>query len=213
MTIMISLYQRWLQHTALAREITYPFWESHYRIDKAIGHCQTSLLAKHLEGDSANDPISLVLRMSLDAVEISLHEAAFVKAQRDELPTGIAAEAMSRYTLAANDIVEAIQLGHGLSGKKKETFREVDRFLIWPITMAIHVFFRILYLDEFDVEPYLESLRILSGSMRSLINPEHIDPCILNEADAKVAEAERSTKKGNEGLKRYRGSVQEVHIA
>lgn len=213
MTIMISLYQRWLQHTThAAAEPTYPFWENHYRLDKAIGHCQTGLLSRHLEGErAASDPISLVLRMSLAAVEISLHETAFVRARRDDLPTGIAAEAMSRFTLAANDVVEAVQLGHALpaGSRARETFRQVDRFLLWPMTTALHVFSRVLRLDELDVAPYLGSLRVLSGAMRSLVDPVHVDPRVLRDADAKVAEAERSTRragaKGDVALWRRNG--------
>lgn len=223
MTIMISLYQRWQQHTTQAAETpSYPFWENHYRIDKAIGHCQTSLLARHLDGRSNSnnssggdlsqegehscapeagcDPISLVLRMSLAAVEISLHEAAFVRARRDELPSGIAAEAVSRFTLAANDIVEAVGLGQTLPAGtlRRETFRQVDRFLLWPLAAALHVFSRVLCLDELelDVATYLGPLRVLSGAMRSLVDPEHVDPRMLREADARVAEAERSTRRG-----------------
>lgn len=211
MTIMISLYQRWLRHTTLAAATTsssspsssYPFWENHYRIDKALGHCQTSLLARHLDGpDAAGDPTSLVLRMSLAAVEISLHEAAFVRARRDDLPTGIAAEALSRFTLAADAIVEAVRLGGALpaAGRARETLRQVDRFLVWPLATALRVFSsRVLCLDELDAAPCLGSLRVLASAMRSLVDPDHVDPRVLREAEAKVAEAERSTRRGSNG--------------
>lgn len=230
MTIMISLYQRWQQHTNNAAEVpSYPFWESHYRIDKAIGHCQTSLLAHHLDGSSNNsngnnsnsggvdpapqdglscapdggsDPISLILRMSLAAVEISLHEAAFARARRDDLPAGVAAEAVSRCALAAHDIVAAVALGQALPAgtRRHETFRQVDRFLLWPLAAALHVFSRALCdFDEvaLDGAPYyLGPLRVLAGALRGLVDPAHVDPRVLREADARVAEAERSTRRG-----------------
>lgn len=194
--IMISLYQRCFDHIRSSlNQVSHAFWETHYCIDKAISHCRTTLLAQHLNGNSSDDPMSLALRMNLDAVEISLHEAALLKAQKDELPAALTADAIFKASSAATDIVEAVQMGQRLTGKKLEAFRQQDRFLLWPITTAIQFCFRMRYHGSDDLEPYINALRVLSSSMKDLIDPEHIVPELLEEADAQVADAERSCRK------------------
>ncbi len=193
---MIALYQRCFSHiqSSVQDSTSHAFWETHYRIDKAICHARTTLLSQHVSGHS-EDPLSIALRMNLNSVEINLHEAAIMKAQNDDLPAALAAEALTKCILAATDMVEAVQLGRRLTDKRLEGFRQLDQFLIWPITSALQVCFRMLHNGDEDVSSYINSLRTLSTSMRELVDPEHIAPGLLEKADARVAEAERSTKK------------------
>ena len=195
-TVMIALYQRCFCHIqSSAQDATsHAFWETHYRIDKAICHARTILLSQHVSGHS-EDPLSIALRMNLNSVEINLHEAAITKAQNDDLPAALATEALAKCIVAATDMAEAVQIGRRLTDKRLEGFRQLDQFLIWPITTAIQVCFRMLQNGDKDVSSHINSLRTLSTSMRELVDPEYIAPGLLEKADAMVAEAERSTKK------------------
>lgn len=194
--IMICLYQRYYKHIqSSCNETSHAFWETHYSIDKAINHCRTTLLAQHMNGNSGENPASIALRMNLDTIKINLHETALVKVEKDQLPANLATDAISNCVSGVTDIVKALQLGMRLTGTKQETFRQLDRFLVWPITTSIQVCFRMLYSGEEDATPYINSLRVLSNGMKELIDPEHIAPGLLEKAEARVAEAARSTRK------------------
>ncbi|KAH6603965.1 hypothetical protein Trco_007411 [Trichoderma cornu-damae] len=194
--VMISLYQRYYSHIQSSyKEASHAFWETHYAIDKAINHCRTTLLAQHMNGNSGDDPLAVALRMNLNTLKINLHETALIKVEKDQLPVNLAADAISKCSSAVTDIVKAVQLGMRLTGNKLETFRQLDRFFVWPITTSIQVCFRMLYNGEDDATPYINSLRILSNAMKELIDPEHIAPGLLEKAEARVADAARSTRK------------------
>lgn len=193
--VMICLYQRYYDHIQSSHnEASYAFWETHYAIDKAINHCRTTLLAQHMNGNSGDDPLAIGMRMSLNTLKINLHETALFKVEKEQLPTNLATEAREQCASAVTDIVKAVQLGMKLAGNKLETFRHLDRFFVWPITTAIQVCFRILYNGEEDAVPCINSLHILSSAMKELIDPEHIPPGLLEKAEAKIAEAARSTR-------------------
>ncbi|KAL5084591.1 hypothetical protein Trisim1_011593 [Trichoderma cf. simile WF8] len=194
--IMICLYQRYYSHIQSAySEASHAFWETHYAIDKSLNHCRTTLLAQHMNGNSGENPTSIALRMNLNALKINLHETVLIKVEKDQLPVNLATDAVAQCVCAVTDIVQAVQLGMRLTGNKLETFRHLDRFLVWPITTSIQVCFRMLYNGEDDATPYINSLRILSNAMKDLIDPEHIAPGLLEKAEARVAEAARSTRK------------------
>ncbi|KAL6861998.1 fungal-specific transcription factor domain-containing protein [Trichoderma novae-zelandiae] len=192
--IVISLYQQYYSHIQSSySQASHTFWETYYAIDKSINHCRTTLLAQHMNG--SNHPPSIALRMNLNTIKISLHETALIKVEKDKLPVSLAADAISQCVTAVDDIVKAIQLGMRLTGNKLETFRQLDRFLVWPITTSIQVCFRMLYNGEDDATPYINSLRVLSNAMKELIDPEHIAPGLLEKAEARVAEAAQTTRK------------------
>ncbi|KAL9122892.1 MAG: hypothetical protein Q9187_000563 [Circinaria calcarea] len=195
--IMISLYRRCFDHikSSLHQGPSYPFWVIHYRIDKSIRDCRSKLLTRYVVGQNADDPLSLTLRMNLAAVEVCLHEPAITKVEQEQLPTALSAEVIVRCQYATTDIVEAIQLGQHLMGKQLEAFRQSSLFFIWPITMAIQACFRMLSYRENDISPHVNSLRILSNSMRELIDAEHIPTALLKKVDCRIAEVERPGKK------------------
>ncbi|RFU73860.1 transcriptional regulatory [Trichoderma arundinaceum] len=166
--VMICLYQRYYSHIQSSyNEASHAFWETHYAIDKAINHCRTTLLAQHMNGNSGDDPLAIALRMNLNTLKINLHETALIKVEKDQLPVNLATDAISKCASAVTDIVKAVQL----------------------------VCFRMLYNGEDDATPYINSLRILSNAMKELIDPEHIAPGLLEKAEARVADAARSTRK------------------
>ncbi|KND89072.1 hypothetical protein TOPH_06361 [Tolypocladium ophioglossoides CBS 100239] len=180
--IMISLYHRLLHHKqALAEVSTYKFWEKHHDIVTAISHCKTSLLAEHMKG--GEDPLSLATRMNINTIVIQLHEVAFFKVQRDRVIGWTVTEVLSESGNAVIDIAEAVQLGQRLLGIKLECFHQLDRFFIWPMTVAIHACFRMLRLEEVDDATYISSLVILSRAMKDLIDSEHIAPGLLEKVE------------------------------
>ncbi|KAL7929930.1 fungal-specific transcription factor domain-containing protein [Trichoderma chlorosporum] len=194
--IMICLYQRYYIHvqSAYNLEASHAFWETHYAIDQSIKHCRITLLAQHMNGNSGDNPASIALRMNLNALNINLHETVLLKIEKDQLPVNVAADAVAKCVSSVTDIVKAIQLGMRLTGNKLETFRQLDRFLVWPITTSIQVCFRMLYNGEDDTTPCINSLRVLSNAMKDLIDPEHITPGLLEKAEARLAEAAQSAR-------------------
>jgi hypothetical protein len=192
-TVMICLYQRYYKHIRSSyNETSHGFWETHYAIAKAIEHCRTTLLAPHMNGNSGDDPMAIGLRMNLNTLKINLHEAALFKIEKDQLPENLATDANSNCVSAVTDIVKAVQVGVQLTGNKMVTFRQLDRFFVWPITTSIQVCFRMLYGGKNDVTPYISFLRILSSAMTELVDPEHIAPGLLENAE-KMAETAQNT--------------------
>ncbi|PHH59138.1 hypothetical protein CDD81_3696 [Ophiocordyceps australis] len=220
-TIMVSLYQRCFEHIQSSQhEASHAFWETHYSIDKALAHCRNSVMAQHMNSSgsqgttaaagassrhssrhsstsapSDQDPISLAIRMNIAAIEVSLHEAALAKVEREKLPPGLAAEAVSKCMAAASEVVSAVQLGRRLGDRRAEIFQQLDQFLVWPMTTAIQVCFRGLLHREGDhVERFVAMLDVLVKAMRDFIDPDHIAPGLLDKAEASVAEAEAAAK-------------------
>lgn len=188
--IMVSLYRRCSDHAESAlHEASHAFWETHYCIDKAISQCRTHLFSQYIGGHGSDEPMSLTLRMNLDAVAVSLHEAALAKVEKDELPASLTTESISKCISAAVDIVEAVSQGQRLTGNSLQKFQQLDQFLVLPITTAIHFCFRMLYHGEGDATPYINCLSVLSSSVRNLIGAENIAPGLLEKADTQVAEA------------------------
>ena len=195
--IMISLYRRCFDHiqSSLRQVPSYPFWDTHYRIDKSIKDCRNKLITQHLVCENPVDPLSLTLRMNLAAVEICLNEPAIAKVELEQLPISLSTEAMIRCQYAASDTVEALQLGQQLMGKQLEAFRQSSLFFIWPITMAIQACFRMLTYEESDICTHVNALRILSSSMRELVDADHIPSALLEKVDIKIDEEGRPDKK------------------
>lgn len=194
--LMISLYQRYFRHAESSyNETSQGFWETHYAIDKLVEHCRTTLLAPHMNGNSGNDPLAIGLRMNLNTLKVNLHETALFRVERDQLPENLAIDANCKCAFAVTDIVRALQVGMQLTGSRAVTFRQLDRFFVWPITTAIQVCFRMLYNGKGEYAPYIGFLRILSHAMKEIIDPDQIPPGLLENAEAKIADAARSVGK------------------
>lgn len=151
---------------------------------------------QHTVGKTPEDPLSSTTRMNLAAVEICLHEAAIAKVERDQLPDLLSSEAVSGCLNASGEILSSLQIGHLLSGQPSDSFRQSWPFMVWPITMAIQVYMRMIAQEEADIHKHIESLRILSKSMRELVDPEHIPRKLLDKADYRVAEFDQSKNEG-----------------
>ncbi|KAL9473531.1 hypothetical protein ACSS6W_007911 [Trichoderma asperelloides] len=194
--LMISLYQRYFRHIESSYDETLQgFWETHYAIDKAVEHCRNTLLAPHMNGNCGNNPLAIGLRMNLNTLKINLHETALFRVEKDQLPENLAVDANSKCAFAVTDIVKAVQLGMQLAGSRAVTFRQLDRFFVWPITTAIQVCFRMIYNGTDDFASYVRFLRILSHAMKEIIDPGQIPPGLLENAEARIADAARSVRK------------------
>ncbi|KAL2067812.1 hypothetical protein VTL71DRAFT_15908 [Oculimacula yallundae] len=130
----------------------------------AIGICRTSLLAEHLTGNSGGDPVSLALRMSMNAVEILLFECALLKIHNEQHPSALTADAVLKCTSATTDIVDSLRMGEQLMGRKSEIFQQLSSFNAWPITTALQVCCRMLLNGCDDQAPYMRVIRIISSS-------------------------------------------------
>lgn len=195
-TLMISLYQRYFRHVESSyNERSQGFWETHYAIDNAVEHCRATLLAPHMNGNSGNDPLAVGLRMNLDSIKINLHETALFRVEKDQLPENLATDANSKCAFAVTDIVRTVQVGLQLTGSRAVTFRQLSRFFVWPITTAIQVCFRMLYTGTGDFASYISFLRILSHAMKEIIDPDQIPPGLLENAEAKIADAARGVRR------------------
>ncbi|KAK3370629.1 fungal-specific transcription factor domain-containing protein [Podospora didyma] len=182
--VVVCLVQRCMGHITTCHHPSkaHHFWETHFAIDKTIKHCRATSLAPHTIS-APQSPQSLVMRMNLDALEISLHETALLNIQDNKLPAALATETRSRCAWAAADIAHAVQRGRQLTGNHLEMFRQHDRFLVWPLTTAIRTGLRML--DDKDEAIGSKSLlpsqlRELSRAVEELISPEHVPPGLLD---------------------------------
>ncbi|XXG97586.1 hypothetical protein Hte_003892 [Hypoxylon texense] len=196
--IVVYIYRRCFDHAhTWFSEPSYSFWDTHYTIDKAILQCRNSIIAHLLNTSSpaSKDILALILRMNLAGLEIKLHELAITKAEKDKLPTALITEAILRCQSAAMDIVESIRIGQRLTGGEMETFRQANLFYAKTMTKAIQAYMWMLNHLKNNAPTHINALRLLVSSMKELIDAKHLRPGLLEQVDAKVAEAERPKKR------------------
>lgn len=146
LVLMVSLYRRCLSHTSASLETEsatggpgYSFWEHHYVIDKDLQECKDALIGNINAQALLNDEFALGLDINLCAIDIFLHEAAAVKADKDGLPKTLVTESNNRCSQAARRIVEGISLSQTLAQPRKTLFKQLGIFSMWPICMAMQV--------------------------------------------------------------------------
>lgn len=197
MVIVATLYRRCrnLIHKSLQGSL-YPFWDTYYQIDKLISRTRSLLLGEHLEIDdkTSHDPLSLIVSMNLAAVEISLSELVISKVENEQLRCTPSAEAISRCISASSCVVEAIRAGMRRPGKEL-IFKQSGALFTWAMTAAIQTYLWMLLNGKSNVSTHIESLRFLSEAMRELVGPMFIRPGLLEQVDAKIAEAEPPAKR------------------
>ncbi|KAK4141953.1 fungal-specific transcription factor domain-containing protein, partial [Dichotomopilus funicola] len=212
--VVMWLYRRYVEHMtsqqiqdALESAPSPSFWETHYSIEKDIARCKNTTLARYIDGEMSDDPRSLILRMNLAAVEISLHQTALTKVEESNLPPALAIDASTKCASAATDVARAAQIGKSLWAKNREIFRKQDRFIVWPMTVAILVLGRLIEKKD-DVgggtQSLRFSLRVLGRAMRDLIRHEHVQPGLMDKVDdwlgAKSRSPEQTVEDDNETL-------------
>lgn len=177
LVLMVSLYRRCLNHTRPSREAEstaagpgYSFWEHHYDLDRDLKACTDAINGSMDRQARLNDEFALGLDMNLRAIDISLHEAAIVKADKDGLPKTLVTESNSRCSQAAIRIVEGISLSQTLAQPKKALFRQLNTFHMWPLCMAMQVLNRQLSAcnDNAELGHCLGMLRILATAIEDL---------------------------------------------
>ena len=149
LVLMVSLYRRCLSHIKASLEpepptsgAGYSFWEHHYRIDKDLKGCTEVLIGKMDVDALLNDEFALSLNMNLCAIDIFLHEAAVVKAEKAALPKALIMESNNRCSQAAMHIAEMISLSQRLAQPQLATFRQMNIFCLWPVCLAMQVLYR-----------------------------------------------------------------------
>ena len=140
LVLMVSLYRRCSAHVKLSLDgEPYSFWEHHYSIDKDIKACIDALIGPLDAQGFLQDEITLALSLNLSAIDICLHEAALVKADKDGLPRALIAECHNRCSEAATRIAESVSLSQKLVQRKKDVFRQMNIYCMWPVCMAMQV--------------------------------------------------------------------------
>lgn len=158
LVLMVSLYRRCLSHvkSTLEHDSTrvseYSFWEHHYRIDKDLKSCSDALTGKLNAQELLNDEFALALNMNLCAIDILLHEAAVVKADKHALPKALITESNNRCSQAAMRVVEGVSLSRKLAQPKRTMFRQMNIYCMWPVCMAMKVLDRQLSTATDNVE-------------------------------------------------------------
>ncbi|KAL8971656.1 MAG: hypothetical protein Q9183_000945 [Haloplaca sp. 2 TL-2023] len=140
LVLMVSLYRRCSTHIKLSLDSEpYSFWEHHYSIDKDIKACIDALIGQLDVQGFLQDEIALALSLNLSAIDICLHEAALVKADKEGLPRALIAECNNRCGEAAMRIAERVSLSQKLVQRKKDVFRQMNIYCMWPVCMAMQV--------------------------------------------------------------------------
>lgn len=144
--LMVSLYRRCSTHVELSLDnesagsgSTYSFWEHHYSIDKDVKACGDALMGTEDAQALLQDEIALALSLNLSAIDICLHEAAIVKADKDGLPKALITECNSRCGEAAMRIAEKVSLIQKSVQPKKTAFRQMNIYCLWPVCKAMQV--------------------------------------------------------------------------
>lgn len=177
LVLMVSLYRRCLSHTKRSLDSDsatagpgYGFWEHHYEIDKDLQECKDALIGNMDAQALLNDEFALGLDMNLCAVDIFLHEAAVVKADKDGLPRTLVIESNNRCSEAAKRIVVGISLSQTLAQPRKTLFKQLGIFSMWPICMAMQVLNRQLSVtsDNAELGHAVGMLKVLATAMEDL---------------------------------------------
>ncbi len=177
LVLMVSLYRCCLTHVKSSLEpepapggARYSFWEHHYRIDKDLKSCTEALIGKMDAHALLNDEFALALNMNLCAIDIFLHEAAIVKADKDSLPQALIIESNNRCSQAAMSIAEGVALSQKLSQPKQTIFRQMNIFCMWPVCMAIQVLYRQLSAtnDNTELGRIVSVLKLLVNAIEDL---------------------------------------------
>ena len=178
LVLMVSLYRRCLNHikssleTESAGASRYSFWEHHYGIDKDLQNCSDALIGKMDPQELLDDDFALALNLNLCAIDICLHEAAIMKAEREGLPKTLSAECSNRCSQAAMRIVEGVSLTRKLAQPKKTLFRQMNIFCMWPVCMAMQVLnSQMSGTDHKDLGPTVSVLRLLATAIEDLEDP------------------------------------------
>jgi hypothetical protein len=177
LVLMVSLYRRCLSHVKSSLELEpttvgagYSFWEHHYRIDKDLKSCTEVLIGKMDAHALLNDEFALALYMNLCAIDIFLHEAAIVKADKDTLPKALSVESNNRCSQAAMRIAEGVALSQKLAQPKRTIFRQMNIYCMWPVCMAMQVLYRQLSAtnDHAEHGHILSVLKLLVNAIEDL---------------------------------------------
>ncbi|KAI0476270.1 hypothetical protein GGR56DRAFT_462407 [Xylariaceae sp. FL0804] len=193
--LTVSLYRRVFEHVQLSHQeplSSYPFWVTHYRLDRALLDCYARRPA------DLSGALALTLRTNMAAVELWLHSTALAKAELEpHLPLALCTEAVTRCASAAAAILAAVEQGQKLVGTERESHLQSSDFLIWPITMAMEAFRNLARRAEKEGAPedkreaHLDAAGILAMAIKELVPPELIPAGLLeeNEADDRLSEA------------------------
>lgn len=168
LVLMVSLYRRSLSHVKSSLEpvpTPYSFWEHHYALDKDLKSCTEALIGKMDAQELMNDEFALALKMNLCAIDIFLHEAAIVKADKDGLPKALITESSYRCSEAAMRIAEGVSLSQKLAQPKRTVFRQMNIYCMWPVCMAMQVLNRQLSASHDNAE-----LGHIVGVLKLLVN-------------------------------------------
>ena len=175
LVLMVALYRRCLSHvkssleTESAGNSKYGFWEQHYGIDKDLKSCSDALIGRMDPQELLNDEFALALDLNLCAIDICLHEAAIMKAEKDSLPRALITECCNRCSQAAMRIVEGVSLSRKLAQPRKTLFRQMNIFCMWPVCMAMQVLNRQLSTtDSRDLGQTVGILRSLVAAIEDL---------------------------------------------
>ncbi|CAJ2505536.1 Uu.00g129300.m01.CDS01 [Anthostomella pinea] len=196
--IMVAMYRRCFDHIyTWAHVPSYPFWDTHYGIDSLIAHSRENLLEQYceLDGNSTDRPLCIILRMNMAAVEINLHETAIAKVNNEHLPSSLATEAMTKCESGARDIEDAVRAGQRLRGRDLATFQHASPLFTWPMTKAMQAYLWVLHHRKDNINTCINGLRTLAASARELIDSDQLVPELLEQIDARLAEADRSKKR------------------
>lgn len=175
--LMVSLYRRSLSHVRSSLEpdptpggAGYSFWEHHYAIDKDLKNCREAVRGKTDAQELMDDEFALALNMNLCAIDIFLHEAAIIKADKDGLPKTLITESNNRCSEAAMRIAEGVSLSQKLAQPKRVLFRQMNIYCMWPVCMAMQVLDRQLTAsnDKFELGHTVGALKLLASGIEDL---------------------------------------------
>ncbi|OJD12215.1 hypothetical protein AJ78_07156 [Emergomyces pasteurianus Ep9510] len=159
------------------RDLNGPFWRRHRALDNVI--LNTSLaLPSHLRlPEGINDSAVIFLNLNIHASTICLHQAAIFKAEKNDMPSQIAAEGKRRSIVAADQITNIMKMA------SHTDLTLINPFIAFCLYVACRVFLQYLKCRPEDGSAH-SSLQFLLAAMNVLKEKNPLTESFLYQLDA-----------------------------
>ncbi|KLJ08228.1 hypothetical protein EMPG_16350 [Blastomyces silverae] len=183
LVLIASIFGRNLHHLhrttpdGNVRDLNGGFWKRHRALDSII--LNTSLtLPSHLRlPEGINDPSVVFLNLCIHSSTICLHQAAIFKAEKNDMPSQIAAEGKRRSIVAADQITSIMKMA------SHTDLTLMNPFVAFCLYVSCRVFLQYLMCRPDDGSVH-SSLQFLLAAMNVLKHKNPLTESFLMQLDA-----------------------------
>ncbi|ODH29855.1 hypothetical protein ACO22_03679 [Paracoccidioides brasiliensis] len=166
------------------------FWKRHRALDNILLNTSLSLPSHLRVPEGINDSSIVFINMCIHTSIICLHQAAIFKAEKNGLPSQIAAEGKRRCIVAADQITSIMKMASHLD------MAAMNPFLAFCLYVAGRVFLQCMK-SRTDDESAHSSLQFLLVVMNALKRKNPLTESLIMQLDADLEEYGLAGKTGN----------------